>query len=150
MPRRREKKLAHPLTEWKRRHRRNRTRMALLEADWPGMQETCEKIADTLSHMIKPQELAAVAIDGIFEKAFEAYLGILGKPSHTDHERLVAFMKSAFATLREETGISGIDDELVRRFVRQEFWWILIPERKELTFPQAKQRDGNADPSVSG
>ena len=100
--------------------------------------------------MIKPQVLAGVAIDGTFEKAFEAYLGLLGKPGTNDHERLVAFMKSAFATLREETGISGNDDELVQRFVRQEFWWILIPERKALTFPQAKQRDGNADPSVSG
>ena len=118
----------NPLAAWKRRHRRNRTRLLLIEADWPGMQATCEKIAALVHQFVKPSEMAELAIDQIFEKAFETYLNILNKPSHSDHERLVAFIASALAMLREETAIEGHDEELLQRFVRPEFWWIFIPK----------------------
>ena len=118
----------NPLAAWKRRHRRNRTRLHMIEADWPGIQESCEKIAAFVHQFVKPPEMAELAIDQIFEKAFEAYLNIFNKPSHTDHERLVAFITSALAMLRQETGIEGHDEELIQRFVRPEFWWIFSPK----------------------
>lgn len=117
----------NPLAAWKRR-RRNRTRLRLIEADWPGLGETCEKIADFVHQAVKPSDMAEVAIELILERAFEAYLGVLNEPSHTDHERLVAFITSALVLVREETVTGGRDEDLLQRFVRPEFWWIFRPE----------------------
>ncbi|WP_026608628.1 hypothetical protein [Methylocaldum szegediense] len=104
-------------TVWLKR-RRNKTRIQLLEADWPGLKKASEHIAEWLERSLGDQQRAAAALDRILDMGWTAYLNARSQPSSKDSDRLIAFVGAVCEALRAELLSVGNEVEDIRKRIQ--------------------------------
>ncbi|MBP1151317.1 MULTISPECIES: hypothetical protein [unclassified Methylocaldum] len=124
MPKQRAVSRSPSWTAWLNR-RRNKTRIHLLDADWPGLRQSGERIAECLDRNIDDPEGAAIALDRVLAAAWTAYLKARNQRSSTDHDRLIAFVQTVCEALRAVIPSEADDVALIQSFLPEAYGWIL-------------------------
>jgi hypothetical protein len=124
MPKQRAANRSPSWTAWLKR-RRNKTRIQLLDADWPGLKESGERIAECLDRNIADPERAAAVLDRVLAAGWTGYLNARDHRSCTDHDRLIAFVQAVCEALRAEIPSEADDVALIQSFLPEAYGWIL-------------------------